>query len=61
MAMPARRRNQGREALHQFERCEHQADAAARTWFDVFMGQVFGVNFTQSLQREGGAGDVNGG
>ena len=51
--MSARWRNQRRQTLDQFERCEHQADSAAGTRLDALADQVFGVDFTQALQREG--------
>jgi hypothetical protein len=58
MPMTARRRNQRRQTLDQFERCEHQADAAAGTRLDALVDQVFGVDFTQALQRKGRASAV---
>jgi len=58
MPMSSRRRNQRRQTLDQFERSEHQADAAAGTWLDAFIDQVFGVDFTQALEREGRASAV---
>ena len=41
----------------QSERRPHRTDAAA-TWFDAFMDEMDGVEFTQTLQREGGASTV---
>jgi len=58
MPMSARRRNQRRQTLDQFERCEHQADAAAGTRLDALVDQVFGVDFTPTLQREGRASAI---
>ena len=55
MPMSARRRNQRRQTVDPFERREHQADAAAVTWFDALIDQVFGVDFTSTLQSEGRA------
>ena len=55
MPMSARRRNQRRQTLDQFERCEHQADAAAGTRRDALVDRVFGIDFTPALQREGRA------
>ncbi|EXI65067.1 MAG: hypothetical protein AW08_03520 [Candidatus Accumulibacter adjunctus] len=56
--MSARWRNQRRQALDQFERRQHRSDAAAAACFDAFMDQMVGVDFTQTLQREGGASTV---
>ena len=56
--MPAWRRNQGRQAVDQFEGCQHQADAAARPRLDALIDQVFGVYFTQSFQGKGRPGAV---
>ncbi len=52
MPMSARRRNQRRHTLDQVERPEHHADAAAGTWLDALIDQVFGVDFTQTLHSE---------
>ena len=52
MSMSARRRNQRRQTLDQFEWREQQADAAAGTWLDALIDQVCDVDFTPTLQRE---------
>jgi hypothetical protein len=54
MPVLARRRNLRRCTFDQIEGRQHYADAAARTWFDAFIDQMVGVDFTQPLQREGG-------
>ena len=53
MPMTARGWNQRRQTLEPFERREHPADAAAGTGLDALVDQVFGVDFTQTLQSEG--------
>ena len=58
MAMPARLSNQRRQTPNQFERREHQADAAAGTRLDALVDQVFGVDFRPALQREGRASSI---
>jgi len=39
-------RNQGRQAIEQFERREHQGVAAARARLDALVVQVLGIDFT---------------
>jgi hypothetical protein len=58
MPMSAWRRNQRRQTLDQFEGREHEADAAAGTRLDALVDQVFGVDFTPALQREGRASAI---
>ena len=50
MPMPARRRNQRGEAVEQFQRRQHQADAAAGTGLDALVDQMLGIDFAQPLQ-----------
>ena len=58
MPMTARGWNQRRQTLDQFERRQHQADATAGTRLDALIDQVFGVDFTQALEREGRASAI---
>ena len=58
VAIPARRRNHGRQAVDQFERRQHQADATTRPRFDAFVDQMFGVDFSLSLQGRSRPGAV---
>jgi hypothetical protein len=64
MAIPARRRNQRRQTVAQFEGRQHQTHAAAWTQLDALVDQLPGVDFTPTLQREvrtsAGATDVPG-
>jgi len=47
------RAHQCLDTLDQFERGQHQADAAARSRLDALIDQVLGIDFTQPFQREG--------
>ena len=58
VARPRRRRDQGRQTLDQFERGQHQADAAARARLDALIDQVLGIDFTQPFQRKGRSGAI---
>jgi len=56
--MPARRWNQGRQAIEQFKRGQHQCDATTRARLDALIDQMLGIDFPQSLQGKGRPGAI---
>ena len=49
MLVPARRRDQRRQTIEQFHRCQHQADAAAKGGLDALAEHKLGIGVSQSI------------
>lgn len=50
------RRNQGGEAVHEFERCQDLADASTRPRLGALIDQVLRIDLPQPFLRKGRAG-----